>query len=103
MSLPNTGDLNTFGKQSQQFGDCAAVGWQSLHSYFGPVKASRLWWEDWLHLTGQKVEAKNRADYAERIGNGVANRRRLGAHDVERRLQRCRARHRPSEDAKGVA
>ena len=56
-----------------------------------------------LHVPRHEIDAQDRADHAERIGDRIADRRLAVLHDVERRLQRRGAGHRAGEDAERVA
>ena len=66
------------------------------------VKSLGLGRELRLYMARHEVDAQDRTDHAERIGNRISDRRLAVAHDVEGSLQRGRARHRTGEDAKRV-
>ena len=70
---------------------------------FAHVEVLRLGRELRLDLARHEIDAQDRTDHAERIGDRIADRRFLVLHDVERGLQRRGARHRAGEDAKRVA
>ena len=66
------------------------------------VESLRLGGEFRLHDLRHEIDAQDRADNPERIGDGIADRRILVLHHVERRLQRRGAGHRSRIDAKRV-
>ena len=67
------------------------------------MEALRLRREFRLHLARHEIDAQDRADHAERIGDRIADRRLAVLHDVERGLQRGGAGHRAGEDAERMA
>ena len=52
-----------------------------------------------LHVPGHEIEAQDRADHAERIGDRIADRRLAVFRRLQRRLKRCGAGHRSGENA----
>ena len=67
------------------------------------VKALRFRREFRLHHCGHEIDAQDRTDDPERIGDRISDRRLVVVHDIKRRLQRRGACHRAGKDAERVA
>ena len=101
-ALTNHGDLDAFRQVLGEFIEPAAGEFVS-NGNFAHVEALRFRREFWLDDARHEIDAQDRADHAEGIGDRVSDRRLLIVHDVQRRLKRGGAGHRSGIDAQRVA
>jgi hypothetical protein len=97
-ALADHGDLQAARRLRQQVAQ-AMAGEAFANGNLSHMEAWRLRREFRLYDPGHEIDAQDRADDPEWVGDGIADRGILVLHHVERGLQRCSARHRPCVEA----